>query len=341
MIAIHDRPGSFSDIWIEYCKKHSVVFKKVNCYSPDILSELDGCCGLMWHWAHSDHQASLIAKNLIYLLESKDIKVFPSYDTCWHYDDKIGQKYLFELVNAPLVPTHIFYDKDFAVKWAKNTVYPKVFKLRRGAGAENVQLVRNAKEALRLIDVAFSKGFTVKNRKYFLKERLWQFKRDKNITALLNVSKGFARLVMPTKTEIEFPREKGYAYFQDFIPANDGDIRVIVIGKRAFAIKRLARHGDFRASGSGKIIYEPSAIPETCLKLSFELAARLKTQSMALDFVFEEAVPKLLEISYTFTSAAYAKCPGYWTEALEWVEGYFKLEELMVEDFVGECNRNK
>ena len=339
MIAIHNQPGSsFSDSWIKYCRNNNVSHKEVNCYSSDILSKLDGCCGLMWHLSHKDHRVFLMSSNLIYLLENKGMKVFPSYNTCWHYDDKIAQKYLLESINAPLAPTYIFYDRDSAIEWAKNTKYPKVFKLRRGAGSENVQLIHNAKTALRLIDVAFGRGFSVKNRQFILKDRLWQFKRDKNITALLSVSKGLARLVIPTNIELEFPREKGYAYFQDFISGNDSDIRVVVIGKRAFAIKRMARKGDFRASGSGKIIYEPSIIPENCLKIAFSIAAKLKSQSIAFDFVFEGEEPRLLEISYTFTSAAYSRCLGYWTDKLKWIEGYFKPGEFMIEDFIKECN---
>jgi glutathione synthase/RimK-type ligase-like ATP-grasp enzyme len=59
------------------------------------------------------------------------------------------------------------------------------------------------------------------------------------------------------ETEKKFNPEKNYVYFQDFIPQNDFDIRIIVIGKRAFAIKRMVRKGDFRASGSGNIKYDP------------------------------------------------------------------------------------
>lgn len=49
---------------------------------------------------------------------------------------------------------------------------------------------------------------------------------------------------------------KKYVYFQDFIPGNDFDTRVTIIGDRAFGFTRNVRPGDFRASGSGNVGYD-------------------------------------------------------------------------------------
>ncbi|MCX6252929.1 MAG: hypothetical protein NTV31_00395, partial [Bacteroidia bacterium] len=105
-IAIHNRPGSFSDRWIAYCQGNDIPFKTVNCNSSDIIAQLDGCEGLMWHWSHDDYRARNFARQLIFSIEKMGLKVFPNYNTCWHYDDKVGQKYLLEAINAPLVPSY-------------------------------------------------------------------------------------------------------------------------------------------------------------------------------------------------------------------------------------------
>ena len=47
---------------------------------------------------------------------------------------------------------------------------------------------------------------------------------------------------------------KDYVYFQKFLPNNKYDIRIVVIGDRAFGFIRYNRENDFRASGSGKRI---------------------------------------------------------------------------------------
>src|SRR5690606_41519867 len=63
----------------------------------------------------------LFARQLIASLEEMGIHVFPDLNTCWHYDDKVGQKYLLEAIGAPLVPTHIFYDRAAALAWAERS----------------------------------------------------------------------------------------------------------------------------------------------------------------------------------------------------------------------------
>lgn len=110
-IAIHHTEESFSDYWIEYCKSNAISFKVVNCYDNDIVTQLQDCDALMWHHHHGVYKDTLFAKSLLFSLEQAGVKVFPDLNTAWHFDDKIGQKYLLEAINAPLVPSHVFYDK--------------------------------------------------------------------------------------------------------------------------------------------------------------------------------------------------------------------------------------
>lgn len=334
MIAIHAARGTFSDEWVAYCDSCRIQYRLVDCFASDIVARLEGCSGLMWHWPHYDHRAALFARQLTLALERSGIWVFPGSATSWHYDDKLGQKYLLEAVGAPLAPSHVFYDREVALLWASRTHYPKVFKLRGGAGSENVRLVRSEAEARALIHRSFGRGWRTKSRFHPLKERLWHIRRDRSLASVVNLWRGLARIVVPTADERNGGIERHYAYFQDFIPGNDHDIRVIVIGHRAFAIKRMVRGNDFRASGSGHIIYERDEIPEACVKLAFQLSQALGTQCTAYDFVFDAGRPMVVEISYAFAVTGYANCPGYWSSDLQWYEGKFRPEHFMVEDFV-------
>jgi hypothetical protein len=333
MLAIHHRPGSFSDKWIEYCDSHNIQYKLVNCFSSDIIQQMEECWGLMWHWAHWDYQAILFARQLTYSLEMMGKKVFPDSHTCWHYDDKVGQKYLLEAIGAPLVPSYVFYDKKEALEWASKTTYPKVFKLRGGAGSQNVKLANTFADAKKMITKSFGRGYKYSDRLGLLKERLWRFKRDNDISSFLNISKGIGRLFIPTMTEKMMPVERNYSYFQDFIPKNDSDIRIVIVGDRAFAIKRMIREGDFRASGSGKFKYDRHEISEECVKIAFDVSQKVNTQSLAYDFVFDDGKPLLVEISYAYTSTAYWKCPGYWDGDLVWHEEDVIPEFFIIEDF--------
>ncbi len=71
----------------------------------------------------------LFAKQLLFSLEQSGIIVFPDFNTGWHFDDKVGQKYLLETIDAPLVPSYVFYSKKEALEWDEQTNFPKVFKL--------------------------------------------------------------------------------------------------------------------------------------------------------------------------------------------------------------------
>jgi glutathione synthase/RimK-type ligase-like ATP-grasp enzyme len=126
-------------------------------------------------------------------------------------------------------------------------------------------------------------------------------------------------------------REIGYVYFQDFIPNNDYDIRIIVIGEKAFGIKRMVRKNDFRASGSGNIYYEKQHFGDETVGIAFDISKRLKSQCTAFDFVYDNKIPLIVEISYGFSPEGYNDCTGYWDSRLNWHEGTFDPYGWMVE----------
>lgn len=328
-IAIHHRPGSFSDRWIEYCKKENIAYKIVNAFDSDIIEQVKDCDAFMWHHHHADFKDVLTSKRILFALEQAGVKVFPDFNTGWHFDDKVAQKYLLEAIGAPLVPSYVFYDKKEALDWAKHTTYPKVWKLKGGAGASNVRLVKSQAEATKYINKAFGKGFSQFSRSGYLKERYRKYKEGKD--SIIGVAKGLGRLVIPTGYSKLQTREKGYIYFQEFIPNNDSDTRVVVInGKRAAAEKRFVRENDFRASGSGSFSYDN--INLNAIQTAFKVATKLKSQSVAFDFIFDKNNnPLIVEMSYGFGISGISKAPGYWDKTLTWHVGKFNPQEWMVE----------
>lgn len=329
-LAIHHTKGTFSDDWIKYCDSSKIPYKLVNCYKDNIIEELEDCDGLLWHFSHNNPKDYIFAKQLIYSLETAGKKVFPDYRTMWHFDDKVGQKYLLEVVKAPMVPSYVFYSKTDALKWADSTNFPKVFKLRKGAGSQNVRLVRNKSQAIKLINQAFGKGFSQYEALSNLKERLRKYRLGK--TNIKDVAKGVVRLGYTTDFDKTAGKEKSYIYFQEFIPNNDHDIRVIVIDGKAFAIKRMVRENDFRASGSGHILFDKNLFDIDTIKISFELNDKLGSQCLVIDYVYDEnKKPLIVEISYGFTKEPYYNCPGYWDKNLNWHEGPFNSQHWMVD----------
>lgn len=331
-IGIHESSGSFSDRWIAYCKAKSINYKSVNCYANDIIDQLSDCDALMWHFNHKGAKDSKFARQLMYAVQASGKSVFPDFNTAWHFDDKVGQKYLLESIQAPMVPSFVFYRQSEAIEWAQRTTYPKVFKLRTGAGSDNVKLINSEQAAIRYIKRSFGKGFKQYRGWSNLKERFRKYRIGK--TTLFNVFKGVVRLGYTTEFARVTGPEKGYAYFQEFIPNNNHDIRVVVIGNRAVALKRMVRENDFRASGSGSILYEKELFNEETIKLSFDISKRLQAQCVAYDFVHDNGQPLLVEISYGFAPEGYDPCPGYWDSELNWHRGKADLYGWMIEDLM-------
>jgi len=331
-IAIHNKKGMYTQGWINYCIDNKIEYKIVNCYNNNIIEDLKDCDALMWHHSHFNPKDILFAKQLMYSLEVIGKKVFPDFRTSWHFDDKLGQKYLLESIGAPLIPTHIFYSYEDALGWIRKTEYPKVFKLRCGSASMNIKLVKSARHAKRLAKRSFGRGFRSYGSGFMLKDRWIKYKQGKE--PLVGVLKGVVRMAILPKFCSVKGREVGYIYFQDFIPDNENDIRLFFVNQRCFGKRRLVRPGDFRASGSDTYIHEPSSIPKEAIEIVFRVANKLKLQSAAFDFVMDKGKPLITEICYASGPAPEYFDHGYWDKNIKYYPGSFNPFGWMVEDLL-------
>ena len=335
-LAIHNRPGCFPDRWIKYCDEQGVTYKIVNCLDTNIIEQLQNVDGLLWHWEYFEPGCQLVARQIITSIENLGVKTFPNIATCWHYDDKVGQKYLLESIGAPLVKTYVFFNEQEAMNFINRTEFPKVFKLRSGGGSQNVKLVKTKNEAEKLCNQAFSKGFPAISG-YFGDTR-------HNIRKIMSMGQFMEKLWrMPREIRNRLrkqnllSRQIGYLYFQDFLPDNKFDTRITVIGNRAFGFTRNTRPNDFRASGSGYVVYDIKRVDLRCVQLAFTIAKKLGLQSAAFDFLFDERnEPKIGEISYCYVSKAVYDCPGHWDDKLNWHQGHVWPEDAILQDLLSE-----
>ncbi len=338
-IAIHWQGNGFNIEWRKYCEDNEIPYKLVNCYDSDIIDKIEDCEILMWHHNHANPKDVLFAKQLLVSLEIAGKVVFPDFFSTWHFDDKLGQKYLFEALNIPHVPTVVFFEKEAALNWSKRTTFPKVFKIRRGAGSGNVWLVKNKNQAVNFINRAFGSGIRQYDAFGATKDQLRKLRLG--MTNFKELLKAILHIYFPIKLEKSQGNEAGYVYFQDFIPNNEFDIRVVVVGDKAFAIKRWVRENDFRASGSGIIEYDKINFDNEIIQQSFINAKKMQSYCSAFDYVYLNEKALLVEVSYGFNKLGYLKCPGYWNQKLEWVEGEFNPYGWMIEDSIKKLVINK
>ena len=337
IIAVHGDNG-FAPRWRTAAERMGIRVKHVNALSNTVWKDLNGCTALLWHVDHENSVDLEFARSVLLTAEQRRLRVYPDHRTVWHFDDKVAQKYLLEAIDAPIAPTWVFFDRRDAEQFLSAATFPLVFKLRGGAGSLNVRMIRSRREGLRMVSAMFGRGLPAfpiggslvrvasrARQAYGKKSSLWR--RAWRVMGLM------ARKLR------SFGRERGYVLFQEFVPGNDHDVRVTVVGERAFVFMRTVRPGDFRASGSGMIQYlEPDAIPLDMVDLAYSITQKLGTQSLALDFVRDpdSRRPILLEISYSFVASAVEACPGYLKPDHTWVPGTVDVPELILRDLMAD-----
>jgi hypothetical protein len=123
--------------------------------------------------------------------------------------------------------------------------------------------------------------------------------------------------------------------FQEFLPNNEFDTRITVIGNRAFGFRRFNRPGDFRASGSGRIDWDHTKIEVEKVLFAFDVARRLGTQSLAVDILrAPDGSVVMSEISYYYEGWAVAACPGPWGPDGGWKSLQMLPEDAIFDDFL-------
>ena len=341
LIGVHAaEPDGYAGRWETALQARGAKVKRLDLLGADPLGQVAGCDGVMWHWLHYPHEVRLAALPILRVIEEQlGLPVFPDLATGWHYDDKIAQSYLLEAVGVPIPKTQVFWRKADALAWCEQANYPVVAKLAVGASSQNVRLIRDAAEAKAYVGRCFSgsgiwvhpedrpQGWAIGMRRRLMKA----VRRVRPAAGYL-----FANRFPPMPHPTFWMPQKNYALFQEFLPGNEFDTRVTVIGDRAFAFRRFNRPKDFRASGSGNLQHDPLAVDLRCVSAAFAAAQRLKSQSMAFDFLFrgEGQEPVVVEVSYCYADWAVERCPGHWDSRLNWHEGHLWPEEAHVEDFL-------
>jgi hypothetical protein len=337
-IAIQHREGSFSGRWIEYCKKKNLDYVLIDCFKSDILSifRKEKITHLMWHLNHASSKDLMVYPYVMNAAEIMGIKTFPNFSTRWHFDDKVAQKYLFESIGAPLVKSVVFYEENEALAFLESAQLPLVAKLKRGAGSTNVKLINSQTEGSEYIKKLFSEGIvSTASALGNLDQKLRVAKQIKDPIKLVKKTIGFLKKNRREQTLAN--SEKGYVYFQEFMPNNDFDIRIIVVGDIAFGIRRFNKENDFRASGSGKLDFDVSQIDIETVKIAFDVTKKIGGQCLAFDFVYDaNKQPKIVEVCFGFSMKAYDSCPGYWKKDMSFVKGVFNPQSIMMENFLNE-----
>ena len=111
MIGIVKSSRGFSSEWITICEERSLKYLILESDKSSFIEDLEQCETILWNWYHDEIFNSFFAKKLniyISLFEKKNI--YPSFNTIFHYDDKIIQSFLIPRLNLPFPKTEVFFN---------------------------------------------------------------------------------------------------------------------------------------------------------------------------------------------------------------------------------------
>lgn len=318
--------------WAEVLEAKGYGVRWVDVRRGDILGQLKGCRGFMWRWGQFGGMGR-IARRLLPVLENDlGMLTYPDLRTCWHFDDKIAQSWLFQAHGIPTPDTHLFFDRQEAHAWAENASLPLVMKLASGAGSQNVRRVESRRDLHIWIERMFSYRQT--SLEDWERTRLPLLQRLRKVGGILRGGR------LPPILDNGYEEQSGYILLQEYLPDNPYTVRIVIIGKRAFGHLRKNLPGDFRAGDGSEKDGDPDHIDRDFIRLGYRTAQALGMQCCGMDGLYKGSERKVLEVSYAFPGYMTSKFPGHWelrgeaeSGELMWVPGAMWPEQAQAEDF--------
>lgn len=268
--------------WIERCAPFDLIVWRSNYMGPEFSSYFKEKVFFMEHYLGK--------------------QVVPSYATIWHFDSKIAQSYLFRDAAIRAPRTFVSFSREEAELEAVTATYPLVAKRSYGASSDSVGLLPDSRHAA-----------TQVRRRFWLDS--WLDHKARHASRVGRVLTGLPHewFWLRVKHRLLFGAWTwGVVYWQEFMPGNDRDLRVTVIGDRdAVAFWRGNRPDDFRASGSGRLDYD-RAVPEEVIRYCVSLNRDFGFDSMAYDILFRGQDFVVVEMSYAYVDHAVHAAPGHY-----------------------------
>ena len=341
-LAIHQNDKIFThyslwtNSWIEYCKNNDIEYDVVNCYDFNILEKLRNYDALLWHFGNYVLQDMLFARSILFSAKRMGLKIFPDYNDCWHFDDKIAETYALQSVGAPIPKSWMFYTLDDLISWAEaNNKYTMVAKLRTGSGSHNVVMIKSKSQLISYGKKMFSKGFSPVPSLSF--KATSQMKSSRSLEDIKKRLKKLPQFLHTLSRAKQFPNEKNYVFLQEFVPNDGFDLKIVAVGNKLSYICRSIRKNDFRASGGGDLYYDKKLVTEDIINSAFETNEKLGIQCMGYDYVVDKRTEKgvIVEMSYGFNHEALIGAQGYWDKNLEWYNEPLNTPEEIIKNIIG------
>ena len=201
--------------------------------------------------------------------------IFPTYEELILHENKRFLSFFLKANSIPHPETWVFYRKEEAMNFIRNTKFPLAAKTSIGASGGGVKFLRSQEQAVHYIRRAFGRGI----RRQIGPNRNTGTVKQWTMKFLQSPQFGIDRIKLYLEEYKDV--QKGFIIFQEYIP-HDFEWRSVRIGDSYFAHKKV-KMGE-KASGSKRIDFVNP--PESILNFTKKICDRFHFTSMAID-IFE------------------------------------------------------
>lgn len=302
-----------------FLDRMGVPYVDLDCYAYDIVDRMGELSGIYWWYSHYAFADKAEAQHILDIAERRGLRVYPDHNTAWHFDDKIAEMYALQDACAPIPESWVFYRKNDCDRWIDECVtFPIVAKLRNGSGSTNVKILRTKKQAHRYCRRMFANGY--RSAPSFIYKTYSKAQSTRDLQTLVHRARQIPNFLKARAMARGLGREREYCYFQEFVPNEGYDLKIVVVGDKLGFLARSTRKGDFRASGGGDIYYDRSLVTNQIIDDAFRIADSLKSQCMGFDFVVDSRTGRgvIVEMCHGFDHEAIYEAGGYFDRQGTW-----------------------
>ena len=153
--------SSWSLPWEAYLKDNGIEYNLISLLEGNPIALIKDYDILLWHFGQYNWAEMLEARSILYSAKMMGKMVFPDFNDCWHFDDKIAEMYALQSIAAPIPKSFVYYSLESIMKDINSSriKYPIVAKLRSGSGSHNVKLIKNRHQLISYSRRMFGSGF--------------------------------------------------------------------------------------------------------------------------------------------------------------------------------------